>query len=111
MERLVTLLPIRHVADLVGLHWHTVKTIDKRRLQRDLPAPDPTRLRHLMMDEFARTRGSATPPWLPAPTPNRRSGSEKGAPARRFVRSSSRSGGEGSAPQRRGGLRSFPCGQ
>ncbi|WP_407081077.1 transposase, partial [Halomonas faecis] len=49
----VTLLPIRHVADLVGLHWHTVKTIDKQRLLRDLPAPDPTRLRRLMMDEFA----------------------------------------------------------
>lgn len=29
VERLVTLLQIRHVIDLVGLHWHTVKTIDK----------------------------------------------------------------------------------
>lgn len=57
VERLVTLLPIRHVADLVGLHWHTVKTIDKQRLQRDLPAPDPTRLRRLMMDEFALHKG------------------------------------------------------
>ncbi|WP_205599143.1 ISL3 family transposase, partial [Halomonas faecis] len=53
----VTLLPIRHVADLVGLHWHTVKTIDKQRLLRDLPAPDPTRLRRLMMDEFALHKG------------------------------------------------------
>ncbi|WP_144049356.1 helix-turn-helix domain-containing protein [Vreelandella massiliensis] len=44
VERLVTLLPIRHVADLVGLHWHTVKTIDKQRLQRDLPAPDQCRI-------------------------------------------------------------------
>jgi len=57
VERLVTLLPIRHVADLVGLHWHTVKTIDKLRLQRDLPTPDPTRLRRLMMDEFALHKG------------------------------------------------------
>ena len=57
VERLVILLPIRHVADLVGLHWHTVKTIDKQRLQRDLPAPDPTRLRRLMMDEFALHKG------------------------------------------------------
>ena len=57
VERLVELLPIRHVADLVGLHWHTVKTIDKQRLQRDLPAPDPTRLRRLMMDEFALHKG------------------------------------------------------
>ena len=57
VERLVTLLPIRHVADLVGLHWHTVKTLDKQRLQRDLPAPDPTRLRRLMMDAFALHKG------------------------------------------------------
>ena len=57
VERLAPLLPIRHVADLVGLHWHTVKTIDKQRLQRDLPVPDPTRLRRLMMDEFALHKG------------------------------------------------------
>lgn len=57
VERLVELLPIRHVADLVGLHWHTVKTIDKQRLRRDLTAPDPTRLRRLMMDKFALHKG------------------------------------------------------
>nr|WP_256961122.1 ISL3 family transposase [Salinicola salarius] len=57
VERLVDLLPIRHVADLVGLHWHTVKTIDKQRLQRTLPVPDATRLRRLMMDEFALHKG------------------------------------------------------
>ncbi|WP_175575851.1 hypothetical protein [Chromohalobacter japonicus] len=39
MGCLVTLLPIRHVEELSGLHWHTVKTIDKQRLQRDLPVP------------------------------------------------------------------------
>ncbi len=52
-----SLLPIRHVADLVGLHWHTVKAIDKHRLQRDLPAPNPTRLRRFMMDEIALHKG------------------------------------------------------
>lgn len=57
VERLVPLLPIRHVAELVGLHWHTVKAIDKRRLQRDVPIPDPLRLRRLMMDEFALHKG------------------------------------------------------
>ncbi|MEC9483054.1 MAG: hypothetical protein UMU75_06950 [Halomonas sp.] len=40
VERLVTVLPLRHVVDLVGLHWHTSKTIDKQRLKRNLPAPD-----------------------------------------------------------------------
>ncbi|SDM09765.1 Transposase [Modicisalibacter muralis] len=57
VERLLPLLPIRHIAELVGLHWHTVKTLDRQRLQRDLPTPDPTRLRRLMMDEFALHKG------------------------------------------------------
>ncbi|PYA78100.1 hypothetical protein DMW48_03060, partial [Serratia marcescens] len=29
------LLPIKHVAQLTGLHWHTVKNIDYRRLLRE----------------------------------------------------------------------------
>lgn len=57
VERLVALLPISHVADLIGLHWHTVKAIDKYRLQRDLPTPDRAQLRRLMMDEFALHKG------------------------------------------------------
>ncbi|WFM70982.1 hypothetical protein [Halomonas sp. CKK8] len=32
-------------------------TIDKQRLQRDRPAPHPTQLRRLMMDEFAVHKG------------------------------------------------------
>ncbi|WFM70486.1 helix-turn-helix domain-containing protein [Halomonas sp. CKK8] len=44
VERLVALLPIGHIADLVGFHWHTAKAIDKQRLQCDLPAPVQTRL-------------------------------------------------------------------
>jgi transposase len=54
---LAALLPIRHVADLVGLHWHTVKAIDKQRLHRDLPEPERAHLRRLMMDEFALHKG------------------------------------------------------
>src|SRR5690606_6608438 len=38
IEVLVRLLPIKHVAELTGLHWHTVKTIDHRRLLRDVAA-------------------------------------------------------------------------
>ncbi|MDR5865367.1 ISL3 family transposase [Halomonas koreensis] len=57
VERLVALLPIQHVADLTGQSWHTVKTLDKQRLQRDLPTPDPKQLRRLMMDEFALHKG------------------------------------------------------
>lgn len=33
IESLVRLMPIQHVATLLGLHWHTVKAIDHRRLK------------------------------------------------------------------------------
>lgn len=50
-------MPIKYVAELFGLHWSTVRELDKRRLQgllRQLPAPEPTRL---VMDEFALHKG------------------------------------------------------
>lgn len=56
-EVLLRLLPIKHVAQLTGLHWHTLKAIDKDRLGRELPAPDLSRVRYLMMDEFALFKG------------------------------------------------------
>ncbi|WP_368039301.1 transposase family protein, partial [Shewanella sp. Iso12] len=34
VEALLKLLPIKHISQLLGLHWHTIKTIDKRRLAR-----------------------------------------------------------------------------
>ncbi|MCS7749004.1 ISL3 family transposase [Pseudomonas aeruginosa] len=57
VEALVRLLPIKHVADLVGLHWHTVKAIDLGRLHRDISPPDLSRVRRLIMDEFALYKG------------------------------------------------------
>lgn len=42
LEGLLQLLPISHVSRLTGLHWHTLKTLDKRRL---------------VMDEFALHKG------------------------------------------------------
>lgn len=50
-------LPTAHVAELFGLHWSTVRTLDRRRLEAAvtaLPAPQPTRL---VMDEFALYKG------------------------------------------------------
>lgn len=50
-------LPIAHVAELFGLHWSTVRELDKRRLRSvlaALPAAQPTRL---VMDEFALYKG------------------------------------------------------
>ena len=56
-EVLLQLMPIKHVSHLTGLHWHTLKQIDKDRLTRTLPAPDPASLRYLAMDEFALFKG------------------------------------------------------
>lgn len=57
VEALTALLPVAHVARLLGLHWHTVKAIDHQRLARELPAPDLSRVRRLVMDEFALHKG------------------------------------------------------
>jgi transposase len=57
VEVLLTLLPIKHVAQLTGLHWHTLKNLDKARLARDLPTPDLRQVRYLAMDEFALYKG------------------------------------------------------
>lgn len=57
IEVLLTLLPIKHVSQLTGLHWHTLKTIDKVRLARDLRTPDLSQVRYLAMDEFALYKG------------------------------------------------------
>lgn len=57
VESLVRLLPIKHVASLTGLHWHTIKNIDYRRLLREIREPQRPALRRLMMDEFALFKG------------------------------------------------------
>jgi len=57
VEALVRLLPVRQVAELLGLHWDTVKAIDKQRLHREVTDPDRSRLRRLIMDEFALYKG------------------------------------------------------
>ena len=56
-EALLQILPVKHVADLLGLHWHTVKQIDKQRLEREVTEPDRRHLRYLLMDEFALHKG------------------------------------------------------
>lgn len=50
-------LPVAHVCKLASLHWETVRTIERVRLERQLaalPEPQPTRL---VMDEFALFKG------------------------------------------------------
>lgn len=57
VESLVRLLPVQHVAQLLGLHWHTVKAIDHQRLKREVVEPDRSPIRRLVMDEFALFKG------------------------------------------------------
>lgn len=57
VEALLRLLPIRHISQLTGLHWHTIRTLDARRLAREVPRPDLSRVRRLIMDEFALYKG------------------------------------------------------
>lgn len=50
-------LPVAHVCKLAGLHWETVRKIERVRLERTLaalPTAQPTRL---VMDEFALFKG------------------------------------------------------
>ena len=57
LEGLLQLLPISHVSRLTGLHWHTLKTLDKRRLEASVGAFEPGEVRRLVMDEFALHKG------------------------------------------------------
>ena len=57
IETLLQLLPISHVSRLTGLHWHTIKTLDKRRLQSTFGTFEPGDVRRLVMDEFALHKG------------------------------------------------------
>jgi transposase len=56
-EALVRILPVKHVAELLDLHWHTIKQIDLQRLRDEVIEPDRSRLRYLLMDEFALHKG------------------------------------------------------
>jgi transposase len=55
--RLCRILPIKHVADIYGLNWKTVKTIDKRHLAESLGPVDLKGVTVIAMDEFALRKG------------------------------------------------------
>ena len=55
--RLCHVLPVKQVAAFFGLHWHTVKGLDKRALLDALDPVDFTGVEMLAMDEFAIQRG------------------------------------------------------
>jgi transposase len=55
--RLCRVLPVKQVAAFFGLHWSTVKTLDKAALQAALDPVDLSGVELLAMDEFAIQRG------------------------------------------------------
>ncbi|USD39237.1 ISL3 family transposase [Ferrimonas sp. SCSIO 43195] len=57
IEHLLKLMPIKHVNELTGLHWHTLKRLDMQRLTREVMEPDWSQVRRLVMDEFALFKG------------------------------------------------------
>lgn len=48
---------ISHIARFFGVHWHTVKRLDKRRLRERFAAPDLSGVRVIGVDEFALHKG------------------------------------------------------
>jgi transposase len=57
VETLARLLPIAHVSQLTGLHWHTIKAIDRQRLEHVHGQFSAHGARRLVMDEFALHKG------------------------------------------------------
>ena len=57
VARLCQHLSLKRVAEFLGLHWNTVKAIDKRYLKETLGPIDLSGLRVIAMDEFAIHKG------------------------------------------------------
>lgn len=57
VARLARVLPLQHVADYFGLHWGTVKEIDKRYLEETLGPVDLSAVEVVALDEFAIQKG------------------------------------------------------
>ena len=57
--RLCKIMPIKQVAGHYGLHWDTVKAIDKACLTRELEPVRLGKVRLLLMDEFALHKGQS----------------------------------------------------
>jgi transposase len=53
LEGLLRILPMSHVSKFTGVHWHTLKALDKRRLEAEAGAIEPGDVRRLGMGEFA----------------------------------------------------------
>lgn len=54
---LCSCMAISHIARFYGVHWHTVKRLDKRRLRSLVGTPDFSGVRVIGVDEFALHKG------------------------------------------------------
>ena len=54
---LCSVMAISHIACFFGVHWHTVKRLDKRRLRQQFAEPDLSGVRVIGVDEFALHKG------------------------------------------------------
>jgi len=57
VARLCKVMPIKRVAEHYGLHWSTVKEIDKAHMKRELEPVKLGNVKMLLMDEFALHKG------------------------------------------------------
>ncbi|MFH0983467.1 MAG: ISL3 family transposase [Planctomycetota bacterium] len=71
VARLCAVLPVKHVAEYVGLDRKTVKNIDKRHLQETLGPVDLSNLEAIVMDEFAIQKGHRYATVIVEPTTKR----------------------------------------
>ncbi len=71
VARLCAVLPIRHVADYLGLGWDAVKEIDRRHLEETLGPVDLTGVEAIVMDEFAIQKGQRYATTIVEPTTKR----------------------------------------
>ena len=55
--RLSQVMPLKQVAEFYGVGWHTVKAIDRARLEHQIKEPDWSTIEYLGMDEFALHKG------------------------------------------------------
>ena len=55
--RLARVMPLKQVGAFYGVGWHTVKAIDKARLQEEIQEVDWRSIEYLGMDEFALHKG------------------------------------------------------
>jgi transposase len=71
IARLACIMPLKHVAELLGVGWDTVKQIDKRSLEKRLGHINLDGVRMIAIDEFAIRRGHRYATLVVEPTTKR----------------------------------------